>query len=154
MVSFPDTTRGCCSLSNTKSSDTIQVCSPQCKQNIQSHSDKLISDCSTQYYWVLEGIFQCPADGNPVTDSVISVLYYREMFLFRSWCIPWPPHSLATHRMEFCTCWTATNASNQSQSAFKTARISLTWSSPVKRESMTKCWRVRLLITNVLTEGI
>ena len=63
-------------------------------------------------------------------------------------CVPWPPNTSDTHRMASCTCWIATSASNQSRSAFKAARTSLTWSSPVKRESMTKWWRVRLLIRN------
>lgn len=59
------------------------------------------------------------------------------------------PDSSDTHRTAFCTCWTATNALNQNLSASKTARIGSTWSSPVKRESMTKLWRVRFLFSNV-----
>lgn len=68
----------------------------------------------------------------------------------RSCCISWPPRSSDTHRMASYTCWTATSASKQSQNAFRTARTSLTWSSPVKRESMTKCWRVRILHTAMM----
>lgn len=80
--------------------------------------------------------FDCFCDECVVTLKCFSCSCYA----------PWPPHSSDTHRMASCTCWTATNASNRSRSAFRTARISLTWSSPAKRESMTKCWRVRLLI--------
>lgn len=48
-----------------------------------------------------------------------------------------------THRMASCTCWTAISELNQNLSASRTARTDLTLSSPVKRESTTKCWRVR-----------
>ena len=74
------------------------------------------------------------------------MLFYLELFPWLPACVPWPPHSSDTHRTASCTCWTATSASSRSRSGFKTARISLTWSSPVKRECTTKCWRVRIVI--------
>lgn len=76
--------------------------------------------------------------------SFINALFGQ--LFFRSCFCSLTPGSSDTHRMGFCTCWTATNALNQNPSASKTARISSTWSSPVKRESMTKWWRVRILI--------
>lgn len=82
--------------------------------------------------------------------SLMNALFYQLFFFFFLLLafVPWP-HSSDTHRTAFCTCWTATNALKQSLSAFKTARTGSTWSSPVKRESMTKWWRVRFLLLNV-----
>lgn len=91
-------------------------------------------------------VMKCP--------SFMTALFYRLFFLFLLLAfVPWP-HSSDTHRTAFCTCWTATNALKQSLSAFKTARTGSTWSSPVKRESMTKWWRVRFLLLNVAVNDI
>lgn len=55
-----------------------------------------------------------------------------------------PPTPPDTHRMASCTCWTETSASNPSQRDFRTARTDSTWSSPVRSECTTKCWRVNI----------
>lgn len=76
----------------------------------------------------------------PCSDAVlVTVWYYLVVSADLLLDLPLPD----IHRMASCTCWTATSVLNQNQSAFRTAKTNSTWSSPVKRESMTKCWRVR-----------
>lgn len=63
---------------------------------------------------------------------------------------PWPNPSSDIHRTASCTCWSATSASRPDLSASKTVRTSLIWSSLVRRECTTRCWRVRQ--TDTLTD--
>lgn len=53
-----------------------------------------------------------------------------------------PSHQSDTHKMESSTCWTVTSASSLGRRGSRTAKTSLTWSSPVKRGSTIRCWRV------------
>lgn len=55
-------------------------------------------------------------------------------------------------RMEYFTCWTATSASKPDPNGSRAVRTILTSSLPVKRESMTKSWKVRPLSSVIVLQ--